>query len=187
MALPNATRCGVRHVVADPVVPIRDASSGVEDDRVHHPFAARPVRRVSGVDSVGTDLQVLPRQESRKLPAHPEAGGDRLVGDRFAVRGPRRLLGTAWHGPIVGLRGEGPHRAPPLRSRVPTAPVHVTPRRCATAAASTLLLTPSLRRMFETWTLAVFSDTNSASPICRFVWPAATRERTSASRGVRPS
>ena len=40
--------------------------------------------------------------------------------------------------------------------------------------------------MFETWTLAVFSDTNSASPICRLVWPAATRDRTSASRGVRP-
>ena len=100
------------------------------------------------------------------------------TGSSFADRD--ACSGTARHGLIVGLRGEGPHRAPPLRSRADRAR-QVTPRRCATAAASTLLLTPSLRRMFETWTLAVFSDTNSASPICRFVWPAATRERTSAS------
>jgi hypothetical protein len=40
---------------------------------------------------------------------------------------------------------------------------HVTPRRWGTAAASTRLFTPSLRRMFETWTLAVFSETNKVS------------------------
>ena len=41
--------------------------------------------------------------------------------------------------------------------------------------------------MFDTCTLAVFSETNSCSPICRFVCPVATRDRTSASRAVRPS
>jgi hypothetical protein len=29
------------------------------------------------------------------------------------------------------------------------------------------LTTPSLAKMFETWTLVVFSLTNNASPICR--------------------
>ena len=48
-------------------------------------------------------------------------------------------------------------------------------------------LTPSFRRMFETWTLAVLSDTKSSSPIWRLVRPAATSVRTSASRGVSPS
>ena len=46
------------------------------------------------------------------------------------------------------------------------------PSRWATAAASTRLFTPSLRRMFETCTLAVLSDTYSSSPIWRLVRPA---------------
>ena len=37
--------------------------------------------------------------------------------------------------------------------------------RCATAAAWVRLRTPSLLRIRETWTLAVFSAMNSAAPI----------------------
>ena len=57
------------------------------------------------------------------------------------------------------------------------------PRRWATAPASPRLLTSSLARIRETWTLAVFSLMNSSSPIWRFVRPAATRLSTSRSRG----
>src|SRR6185503_1594539 len=61
------------------------------------------------------------------------------------------------------------------------------PRRWATAAASTRLATPSLPRMFETWTLAVFRVMNSSSAICWLLRPAATSRMTSASRSVSPS
>ena len=40
--------------------------------------------------------------------------------------------------------------------------------------------------MLETWTLAVFGEMKSSSAIWRLVRPAATRRRTSRSRGVRP-
>ena len=40
--------------------------------------------------------------------------------------------------------------------------------------------------MFETWTLAVLSDTKSSLPIWRLVRPPVTRVNTSASRGVSP-
>ena len=69
----------------------------------------------------------------------------------------------------------------------PSDVAQATPTRWATAAASIRLVTPSLRRMLDTWTLAVFSETYSSAPISRFVLPAATRARTSASRDVRPS
>ena len=44
-----------------------------------------------------------------------------------------------------------------------------SPRRCAAVAASTRERTPSLARIRETWTLAVFSEMKSDSPISRFV------------------
>jgi hypothetical protein len=61
-----------------------------------------------------------------------------------------------------------------------------SPRRWATAAASPRPATPSLARMLETWTLAVFSVMNNVSPICRLVRPSAINARTSVSRRVRP-
>jgi hypothetical protein len=57
------------------------------------------------------------------------------------------------HGATVRLR-VGPHIG-----YHPSDPAQAAPTRWAMAAASTRLLTPSLRRMFDTWTLAVFSDT----------------------------
>src|SRR5947209_4318492 len=50
--------------------------------------------------------------------------------------------------------------------------------RCAIAAAWVRLCTPSLLRIRDTWTLAVFSAMNSAAPICRFVAPSAISVRT---------
>jgi hypothetical protein len=61
------------------------------------------------------------------------------------------------------------------------------PSRWAIAAASPRPVTPSLARILETWTLAVFGVMNSAWPICWLVRPSATSASTSASRGVRPS
>ena len=40
--------------------------------------------------------------------------------------------------------------------------------------------------MRETWTLAVFSEMKSDSPISRFVWPSATSARTVSSRVGEP-
>jgi hypothetical protein len=57
-------------------------------------------------------------------------------------------------------------------------------RRCAIAAASRLFGASSFLRMCETWTPAVFTLMTSASAISRFVWPRATRVRTSSSRGT---
>lgn len=48
------------------------------------------------------------------------------------------------------------------------------PSRMAVAAASPRLAAFSLRRMLETWTLAVFSLMNRVSAICRLVEPLAT-------------
>ena len=56
----------------------------------------------------------------------------------------------------------------------------------ATAAASVREATPSLPRMFETWTPAVFSLMNSSSAIWRLVRPSATRPSTSRSRRDSP-
>ncbi len=50
--------------------------------------------------------------------------------------------------------------------------------RCATAAACVRLRTPSLARIRDTCTLAVFSAMNSAAPICRFVAPSAISAST---------
>src|SRR5262245_51551908 len=61
-------------------------------------------------------------------------------------------------------------------------PSQTRPSRCAMTAASLRPATPSLPRMFETWTLAVFSLMNSCSPICRLLSPAATNASTSSSR-----
>ena len=58
--------------------------------------------------------------------------------------------------------------------------------RCAIAAASSRFGASSLRRMCETWTLAVLTLMTSVAAISRLVKPRATRARTSASRGVRP-
>ena len=57
----------------------------------------------------------------------------------------------------------------------PGAEVAASPRRCAAVAASTRERTPSLARIRETWTLAVFSEMKSVSPISRLVWPSATQ------------
>ena len=58
--------------------------------------------------------------------------------------------------------------------------------RCATAAACVRPCTPSLARIRETWTLAVFSAMYRAAPIWRLVAPSASSARTCRSRGVRP-
>jgi len=50
--------------------------------------------------------------------------------------------------------------------------------RCATAAAWVRLRTPSLLRIRDTCTLAVFSAMYSAAPICRLVAPSATSTST---------
>ena len=88
----------------------------------------------------------------------------------------------------AGRRGHDLHRRPKAAAAASGAAPQISdvspqamPSRCATAAASTRLFTPSLRRMFDTCTLAVLSDTNSSSPIWRLVRPAATRANTSAS------
>ena len=60
-------------------------------------------------------------------------------------------------------------------------------RLCALAAASPRLATPSLPRMFDTWTLAVLGEMNSSPAISRLLRPAATRRSTSSSRSVSPS
>src|SRR5512132_2506538 len=57
------------------------------------------------------------------------------------------------------------------RRPLPGADAAVSPRRWAAVAASTRERTPSLARMRETWTLAVFSEMKSDAPISRFVWP----------------
>ena len=54
----------------------------------------------------------------------------------------------------------------------------------ATATASPREVAPSLARMFETWTLAVFVLMNRARPISPFERPSATSASTSASRAV---
>ncbi len=46
---------------------------------------------------------------------------------------------------------------------------------------------PSLARIRDTWTLAVFSAMNSAAPIWRLVAPSASRASTCRSRGVSPN
>src|SRR5690349_17295177 len=60
-------------------------------------------------------------------------------------------------------------------------------RRCALAAASQRLPTPSLPRTLDTWTLAVLGEMNSTPAISRLLRPAATRRSTSSSRSVSPS
>ena len=156
-------RFGAEHlgggVGDDPPVPVGRCASGVEGDGVHHP---RPARPFGGgcrcADRVRSDAQVPARQRGRQRPGHGKVGDGGLVGDRGVVLGEAPAVGAAGHDLSVDLRGPRPHRARPLRFGVAT-PGQVTPRRWATAAASTRLLTPSLRRMFDTWTLAVFSDT----------------------------
>ena len=59
-----------------------------------------------------------------------------------------------------------------------------TPAACAYAAASVRVSAPSLARMCETWTLAVFGEMNRRAAIPQFVAPAATRPSTSRSRSV---
>jgi hypothetical protein len=51
-------------------------------------------------------------------------------------------------------------------------------------AASVRLDAPSLRKIAETWTLAVLTLMNSRSPICRLVRPSAIRSRTCCSLAV---
>ena len=104
-------------------------------------------------DAVTVDPDQSAGQPRRDGATHVEIG--------VARRSVRRV-GRRRHDPIVGLRPQRAHRALPLRSR---GSPQAMPNRCATAAASTRLFTPSLRRMFDTCTLAVLSDTYSSSPI----------------------
>ena len=55
------------------------------------------------------------------------------------------------------------------------------------AAASPRLVTPSLPRMLDTCTLAVFTEMNSSPAISRLLCPAAMSRSTSYSRAVSPS
>src|SRR5262249_39137453 len=57
----------------------------------------------------------------------------------------------------------------------------------ARVAASARGCTPSLRRMFDTWTPAVLALMNRAAPISRFVRPSLTSLSTASSRAVRRS
>jgi DNA-binding XRE family transcriptional regulator len=59
------------------------------------------------------------------------------------------------------------------------------PSRWAMAAASVRLLAPSLPRMFDTCTLAVFGAVNSATAISLLLRPAAISRSTSRSRLVK--
>jgi hypothetical protein len=56
--------------------------------------------------------------------------------------------------------------------------------RCAMAAASVRLAAPSLPRMFETCTLAVFGEMNSSLAISLLLLPVVSRRSTSRSRLV---
>ena len=130
-------------------------------------------RPVAAPLKANVTLAIRPADESLH-PAERAVHLQGLGGVLFSLR----------HGPNVRLRAADAHRAVPLRCGC--AVDQVTPSRCATAAASIRLDTPSLRRMFDTWTLAVFSDTYNSAPICRFVRPAETRDSTSTSRAVKP-
>src|SRR5204862_5540853 len=96
--------------------------------------------------------------------------------DRAVVRAARSWI---WRDEPLGERHGG-------TGQVGTAPWS-SPSRTATAAASVRVATPSLPRMFETWTPAVLSLMNSVSAMRRFVYPSATRARTSRSRPVSPN
>ena len=61
------------------------------------------------------------------------------------------------------------------------------PRRLISAAASTRPPTPSLARMLETWTLAVFALMKRILAISGLERPSATKSATSRSRSVRPN
>src|SRR2546428_28014 len=63
----------------------------------------------------------------------------------------------------------------------------VAPAWGAMATACTRVRTPSLARMWETWTDAVFSLMKRAAATCLFVRPSARRRSTSSSRGVSAS
>ncbi len=104
---------------------------------------------------------------------------------------------TRAHQPAGGAGSRGassmcaPLVSPPRSvSDVATAPVSpaadpsTRPVRMANVAASVRLATPSLAMMFETWTPAVLSLMNRATPISRLVWPWATMASTSRSRAV---
>src|SRR6266540_5070419 len=101
-----------------------------------------------------------------ELPHEREAAGSplRTPCSRFLARflrcsrlGRRADDGPAWR----PLRAD---RQRPERHRQDAPPSNKA-RRWATAAASTRVLTPSLARMLETWTLAVFALMNSSSAI----------------------
>ena len=101
---------------------------------------------------------------------------------------------SAWGPPTT----RGSCRSRSTRSRPPAEPPSpdlgqsrsaggaTSPARAASIAASIRLLTPSLSRMWVTWTLAVFGLMNSSSAIWPFVRPAATSASTSDSRADRP-
>jgi hypothetical protein len=79
----------------------------------------------------------------------------------FKVRNPRAQI------LLMARRPEGQPVEDTVRSPVSWPPPSVpsSPERSATAAASSRLVTCSLRRMLLTWTLAVFSLMNSSRPI----------------------
>ena len=106
--------------------------------------------------------------------------------------------------PLPDTAAAAARHAAPQRGRVPARGARGSVARWAVPAAAAALLaiaagtqaprlaasvrveTPSFPRMFETCTPAVDSLMKSSSAIWRFVRPAATRARTSRSRGVRP-
>src|SRR5512144_498736 len=58
------------------------------------------------------------------------------------------------------------------------------PNQCTSIAASTRVFTSSFARMWDTWTLTVFSLMNSLRAISRLVRPSARTARTRRSRSV---
>jgi hypothetical protein len=104
----------------------------------------------------------------------PGSEGQRPVG-RLLQGKPR--LGVGRKGPDAALSATGNLGAEGSVDPSGYGPAggwSTSPNRCAAVAACTRLVTPSLRRTLETWTLAVLPLMNSASPISRLDRPAAT-------------
>jgi hypothetical protein len=84
-----------------------------------------------------------------------------------------RAAGFHWQ-QTAPMPGRGPARSRPgpgpgVRYGAGTASNRCI--RCAAAAASPRLDTPTLARMFETWTLTVLAEMNSRAAISGFDWP----------------
>ena len=175
-----------------------------DDGRAHGSWAPRSVEgRSNG----------RPAQSSVRCQIMRRSAGDRSTKVRIATgTGPGPDCISRTGAPVTACRQGNPPRSGttcPTPSRVRRCPSgrtpanprdpetslrvsrrqlrSVSPRRIATAAASTRPDTPSLARMFPTWTPTVLRVMNRRSPISGFVRPWASRRRTSRSRALSPN